>query len=205
MILYRFPISDRFIKIIYPQIQIIRYVEVSKSMSILKEKYRLPSKTTNSYNLTDDIIKWLTVPDISYRIEQEKEYASFYGIEMRYPFFDLQLLSFFLGLPSKYKMLYGQGRRMYREAIKKRINFEPYAEQRKSRISMIPGLFLKAKEHTVNASFDWAGIEKNLPNELKEIIHPSYLRPESKSAIPPDPGHQIRLAEISGLLKKYKS
>ena len=69
---------------------------------------------TNNFTLNDEIVSFLTSPHICTRIEREKEFASFYGIEVRYPLLDVELLSYFLSLPTKLKMLEKQGRKYYR-------------------------------------------------------------------------------------------
>lgn len=134
------------------------------------EKLAIPTPP-KAYNLTDDLIRSLSRSYFSYRIENEKEFASYYGVEMRYPYLDLQLVSFFLGLPAKLKIYKGANRNFYRAAIKKWIGYEPFVYQDKSKASTIPVDFLLTLKSMDKGLLNYKKIKQNMPEELKAILN----------------------------------
>lgn len=172
MILYKFPFLDKVIKWYNPKIFIPRYYR--ELPNILKDQFvnleNPPTVYDKSYSLNEAISKFLSLPFISWRIEQEKEYAAYYGIEMRYPWLDIDLIEFFLGLPSKYKMLNQKGRELYRQAIKKWIDCDGFLNQPKANgLATVPaGTY--ARNLNIKKYQEHPKAVYNLSAAIKEIV-----------------------------------
>ncbi len=128
-------------------------------------------KSANRIDLNSSIIAHLTSPHISYRIEKEKELASYYDIEIKYPLLDLELISFFLSLPSSLKYYKRKGREFYREALKKWIDYPPFFDARKSRTATVPILDLRSCKAIGEGLIDYNAILQKLPPQLSELIN----------------------------------
>ena len=191
------------IKVIFPQLFKNDKLDLPIPLKSKKNNNLNRDKITN---LDHFIQSYITSPFVTYRIEMEKEYASYFGIEMRYPYMDIDLITFFLSLPSKYKVLNGQGRRFYREAIKKWIDYTPFIEQRKSKVNTIPAQALLVRKHINENKTNYKTVLNNLSPELLDLIN-----------IPPIPQNWnmkfdimthhvfVRLANIDHFLKSCKS
>ena len=156
------------------------------------------------FDLTEDIRAHLNSPHIAHRIEQEKEYAAYYDVELCYPLLDLELVEFFLSLPVGFKIYKQKGREFYREAIKKWLNYRPFLEASKSRNATVPIQDLRELKYIDEQLISYEGIYNSLPLELKNIVN--------KMPIPTDPYNRLHrfyhrkyllLAEVSSLLNSH--
>jgi len=90
----------------------------------LARKYRMKRRFFRNYvfpknpDVRDIQHFRLMHPNIPGRVEETGLLAQQHGIEYRYPFLDVKLIEFFYSLPSEYKFRNGQGRYLFREAMK---------------------------------------------------------------------------------------
>jgi asparagine synthase (glutamine-hydrolysing) len=178
----------------------------SYGKKILKDPILKYTYDKKLYSINEHMLNLLTAPYITHRIEREKEFASYYDIEIRYPYFDVQLISFFLGLPTEYKLLDGRGRKFYREAIKEWIDYTPFVEQSKSKVPTIPIEMLRHKKGIAKKSLNYQKIYDDMPEKLKSLIY--YI----EEPIDTDYNDRLSLkrfrwymqiAEVSNFVKKY--
>ncbi len=162
-------------------------------------------KKIDRLELNDDLLTLLQSPHISYRIEKEKEFASYYGIEIRYPLLDFQLVSFFMGLPSKFKLYEGKGRKLYRLAIQKWVDYDPFLKSGKSSVATVPIQRLRMHKAIEEKLLDYDEIIKRIPAKLLPHIN---ILPKPKD-------HELRkdqyyyrsyllLAEVSNFVSNYE-
>jgi asparagine synthetase B (glutamine-hydrolysing) len=84
------------------------------------------------YGTKNNIAKMLQKYGVVYRIEEEKELAEQYGITLEYPWLDLNLIKYFLSLKTNQIILKKQGRRFFKEALKKYLTSAWYFDYTKS-------------------------------------------------------------------------
>jgi asparagine synthetase B (glutamine-hydrolysing) len=116
--------------------------------------FREASGVTNTFRQVHDthgyIRYMLSLPRVAYRIEEEKEMAANYHVELAYPWLDFQLLCYFLSLKENQLIFKQKGRFFYKNALRKYIKSEWYFNYRKAE-SVIVGESMFKNESELDA------------------------------------------------------
>lgn len=150
---------------------LIKGRKIEATFKLPKElSFQSKDKNIDIFNINSDIAALLTDPSKSSRIEHEKEFACQYGIEMRYPFYDLRLIEFFMSLKSAHKIYQKRGRFFFTTAISKWVTSARWHLLPKSKVPTIPSLSIKKSK--VHFNYDASKLISELPEEFQLRLKP---------------------------------
>ena len=199
------PIIGKLVTWLKPHLKTALPTNTPRNKQLIKDQKRIQVPFHLPDHLNEHIISALTSPSISYRLEYEREYAISQGMEIRYPYLDLDMINFFLGVPAKFKRYKGHGREIYREAIKKWIPNGGDVFQRKSKAPTIPSLGFLYHEALDKGTLDYQVLQTQIPSRLWEMIDLPSIPKDWQSE---NDQHQFRmhfkLAELSAFINRVE-
>ncbi|NBG66148.1 asparagine synthetase B family protein [Acidiluteibacter ferrifornacis] len=72
-------------------------------------------------NFMEDQIRRMQEPHVAMRLEYQAQAARSFQVEYRYPLLDIDLIEFYLGLPTEYKARNGNGRYIFKKVLERHL------------------------------------------------------------------------------------